>query len=223
MNVDWLVAITTFLVLVIFAFNYYSAFFTADTDMSTQVTMIQNSVFGMVQADTSRLPVHYNSTEALPGKVLYFDYQWPENTKNSARVSLSGSSLQCTFVGDRLYFLSDVNEGPNVFVVSYVEGDFPLGCDDSFTVQDESKAVPWVPETVKQVTQETIDSLRLVGYSEFRNSIGVMRDFRIEFVNASGTLEYGRKVPENINVYVSEKNSRLFDTGEDMRVRVLVW
>ena len=88
MNFDWIVAIVTFLVLVVFSFNYYTGFFVYQADLENAAGTISERVLDSIMVDSYSVPVNYNSAGDANDQILYTDFAWPENTKESTKLLL---------------------------------------------------------------------------------------------------------------------------------------
>jgi hypothetical protein len=208
MNFDWVVAIVTFLIFTVFSFNYYTAFFVYQADLDT--IMIESYV----------TPVFYNSTGPSVGQILYADLNWPSGTKNSTRVYQNYIEQQCLIQGDRIYWQSNIVLGDNDFELSFSEIDIPMICTDSLIISGEVETTPWGMEMITSLSQSDLTSMSLVNYDDYRNFISSSRDLRVEINNG---FSYGPLTPQNIDVYVFERNTTITETGEQVGLKVFVW
>jgi hypothetical protein len=219
MNVDWAVAVSVFLVFVGIGFAYYWGFFEDRPDsIGISLDDANRKVLDFLTVDSWKVPVRYNSSSAGI-VVMYFDFQWPEGTKNSARILDSGLPLSCMFQGDRLYFQADVQNGNNDFEVTFANISSPMLCNSALDTSGSYPAVPWVSEKTRLVSQSRIDQMLGTDYSQFRQSLEILRNFRVE----AGTSSYGPSAPSYTNTYVKETRSLIQETGQPVTVRVMVW
>ena len=220
MNFDWIVAIVTFLVFTIFSFNYYTAFFVYQADLSDAAGMINERVLDTIMVDSYSTPVYYNSTGPAAGEILYADFTWPPGTRNSTRIYLNDIQQPCLIQGDRIYWESDLVIGDNNFEMTFSDLDLPMICIDPLIIAGEVEATPWGMEKIRAISQADLNSLSLVEYNDYRNFISSSRDLRIELSNG---FTYGPLTPKNIDVYVFERNTSIVETGEWIEIRGFVW
>ena len=73
------------------------------------------------------------------------------------------------------------------------------------------------------VSQANINSMTALDYTDFKDSLGIKRDFRV-IMNISGTeTAYGLTEPIKRDVYVRETDSEIEGIGDNLNIRVLVW
>ncbi len=217
MNIDWIVAIVTFLTLVIFSFNYYTAFFVYQADLDDVAAIINERVIGSMTVDGYAVPVYFNATS--PGsRLLYADFPGSDSEKNSARVTSSGTDLPCMFSGNVIYWEADVTESSNMFKIFYSDMDVPINCDDTLTTGGEEKATPWAKERTTVLSYVRLGEISAMGYDKYRNSISVSRDLRVE----TDGFVLGPEPPGSINVYAF-KNNVTTENMQPATIRVLIW
>jgi len=223
MNLDWIFAIVAFMVFVGWGFSYYSSFFEEKADVfAVEAEHINEKVTDFLSVDYHVLPVVFDSENDTSNKVLYFDYTWPEGTKNSTRVFSGEQSLSCMIVGDKIYWQSDVTEGKNFFRLEFFHANTTLNCDSEIPTENSSQAIPLVSEKKRMLSQEKIDTMLGMDYDEFRNSLDIHQRFRIE-LDTGVTETYGPVPPTASSVYVKESRSRIAESGDSVSIRVLVW
>jgi hypothetical protein len=220
MNIDWMVAIVTFLILTVFSFNYYTGFFTAQADLGMAAEAVNDRVINSMLTQSYSLPVYYYSPGQQSGKVLYTDFVWPQGTRESTRILLNGVEQPCLISGDRVYWQSNLINGANIFTMTFANVTATLHCQDNVTIQDEDEATPWSMETKESIAQNKLNIMSLLGYEEYRKVISVSRDMRIEVSNG---FSLGPQPPQNIDVYAFQMNSTIAETAQDVQIRVLVW
>lgn len=220
MNFDWIVAIVTFIILAVFSFNYYTAFFVYQADLENVAGTINERVLDTIMVDSYTVPVYYNSSGAQNDKILYIDFTWPQGTKNSTKILINEVEQQCLIVGDTLYWQSNLANGDNKFGMRFSELSIPMNCEDPLAISDEVRATPWSMEKTEKLSQGNLNSLSLVNYEDYKNFISVSRDLRVE---TSTGFSYGPQPPRNIDVYVFEKNTTIVETGQSVKLRVFVW
>ena len=111
MNIDWIVAAVTFVVFVVFSFNYYAGMFVFDSDLEMTAAAMSERVYNSLMVDTYTMPLYYSSSGAQSDVPLYTDFSWPEGTKESTKVLLSGVEQLCYIDGDTIYWQSDLQDG----------------------------------------------------------------------------------------------------------------
>ena len=219
MNLDWIVAIVTFLTLVTFSFNYYTAFFVYQADLDQAALSISERVLDSMTAEGSSMPVYFNASAPENGKLLYINFPGSAEEMNSAAITLAGVAQPCMFSGSDLYWESDVVEGPNVFRLSYSKEGAGLNCDSPLTLGGEEEATPWAAEDVQTLSSGRLAEIQAMGYDNYRSSISVSRDLRIE----AGGFVFGPLPPQSTNVYAFRNNVTMAGTGEQVSVRIMVW
>jgi len=220
MNLDWIVAIVTFLILVIFSFTYYTGFFVYESDLGMSADLISLRVLDNLMVDTYTMPVHYASAGPQTDVPLYMDFSWPAGTKESTKILLSSVEQLCYIDGDTIYWECDLEDGDNGFEMVFYDLTVPMNCQDIFPRDSPLQATPWSMEKGEVVSETKMTVLSLMDYNTYRNSLSISRDFRIE---ASNGFSYGPLSPLNINVYAYNRNTTIVETGLPIEVRVLVW
>jgi len=219
MNVDWVVAISVFLIFIGISFGLYWGLFEAKPETAgSYLEPVSQKILGFLQVDSWRIPVRCNSTQSGIS-VLYFDFQWPEGAKNSSRIFDSGLPLSCMLQGNRLYFQADVEEGDNDFDVSFANMSSPLLCDSVLDTGVAIACVPWASELSRSISQSKIDQMLATEYTQFRQSLGITRNFRVEVQGNS----YGPQSPKYSNTYVKETRSLIQETVQPVTISVAVW
>jgi len=147
------------------------------------------------------------------------DFQWPEGAKNSTRLFDSGLPLSCMLQGDRVYFQADVQEGDNNFDMTFANMSSPLLCDSFLDTGVAFACVPWASERSVSVSQSRISQMLGTDYVQFRQSLGIIQNFRVE---VQGSF-YGPESPRYSNTYVKETSSLIQETGQPVAISVAVW
>ena len=222
MHTDWIIAAAVFFVLVGWAFGYYSGLFTWKADaLKEEASTISSKVLDFLLVNSYTLPASFYSDNTTSGSVLYFDFGFPAGTRNSTKVFSGQTPLPCMLEGNRIYWQADLEEGENIFRLEFSEISGGMNCDSNLSTENKSMALPWVLETKKLVSQEKIDEMLSKPYKEFRRELDIHRNFRIETEGIS--QPYGPVPPPAGNVYVKETLSKITESNEDIRIRVLVW
>lgn len=221
MEIDWIIAIGLFLVFVGWSFAYYMGFFAVTTDMGTGVTGISGDVINYLEMGTYDVPVSYDSAANGTG-VLYMDFTWPADAKNSTMMFSGSQSLPCYMTGSRIYWQSDLVAGKNMFTMRYHTQNTTLNCDSSFSLSNASQAIPWAAEEDMVISQGKINQMLSTDFRAFAAGLGISQDFRIEIDINGTTTGYGAKPPLGYDVYVNE-NPGMTENNDDVIVRVLTW
>ncbi len=219
MNLDWAIAVSVFLIFIALGFSYYWSLFEAQPGTAQDsLEFVNQKVLGFLQVDSWKVPVRYNSSN--PGiAVLYFDFQWPDGTRNSTRILDSGLELDCMLQGDRVYFQASVEEGENYFDLTFANMSSPIACDSFLDTQNSNQTTPLALDKSRSVSQSSISQMLATEYVKFRQSLEIARNFRVE----AGTQSYGPSSPPYSNTYVKETQSIVQETGQPITVRVMVW
>ncbi|MCX6814267.1 MAG: hypothetical protein NTY20_01260 [Candidatus Aenigmarchaeota archaeon] len=222
MNVDWAVAVSVFLIFVGIGMAYYWGLFETNSNpVGTSLDIVNKKILDFLIIDSWKVPVRYNSSGSGLA-VLYLDFSWPEGTKNSTRILDSGLPLSCMFQGDRLYFQANVQEGDNDFLMTFSNTSSPLACNSALETANSNASLPLASERSISVSQSNIDYMLATDYSQFRQSLGITRNFRVEI--DSGIVSFlGPQPPAFTNTYVKESRYLIQETGQPVTVRVMVW
>jgi hypothetical protein len=224
MRLDWIVAITLFLFFVSWSFIYYTEFFTEKSEPLTNVaTMVSDKIVGFLQTDVYRVPVRFNSSNTTINSVLYLDFIWPDGTKNSTRMFSGDDQLLCNISDNTMYWLSNLTQGENYFLMKFAESNTTMNCNASISTQHISKTVPWVQEKKTLISQLKIDEMLNTDYNSFRDSLDINQNFRVELEINESTTTYGLNPPLLSDIRVEETNSMIWENNQKIKIRVLVW
>jgi hypothetical protein len=230
MNLDWIVAIFIFLFFTAWSFSYYFMLFPTKNPMNLEsaAETVEGRIIDYLSVDCKEIPVRFNSSGAVADVVLYFNYTWPYN-KNATKVvtdKTSMSSLDCRYVGDTLYWKTDLSDGFNYFWIVMLDiADTPLNCNGTFNVSDAIQTIPWVEEADTMLVMDRINEMTNTSYNQFKSTLSINRNFRIE-MNISGTvIEYGSNKPKISDIYLREKSENVYtDTGvKKADIKIFVW
>jgi len=222
MNVDWAIAVSVFLVFIGIGMASYWGLFEADSNaIGLSLDSANDKVLGFLRADSWTTPVRYDSGSSGP-EVLYLDFTWPEGTKDSTRILDSSLPLSCMFQGDRLYFEANVEPGDNEFLMTFANVSEPLACGSFLETAGANRTLPLASEKSVMVSQSRIDQMLGTEYTQFRQSLGITRNMRIE-IDSGTTTAYGPSPPQYTNTYVRETHSAILGTGQPITIRVMVW
>jgi hypothetical protein len=219
MNLDWAVAVSVFLIFIALGFSYYwSLFETQPGTAGDSLRFVDQKVLDYLQVDSWRVPVRYNSSS--PGiAILYLDFQWPDGTRNSTRMMDSGLELDCMLQGGRVYFQANVEEGVNFFDMTFASMSSPVTCDSVLDTLNANQTTPFAMEKSRSVSQSRITQMLGSDYAQFRQSLGIARNFQVQ----AGTESYGPSSPPFTNTYVKETQSLVQETEQPITIRVMVW
>ena len=221
MNLDWAIAISAFLVFIGLGFGFYWTLFESNAN-PTQASLepVNQKVLDFLEVDSWTVPIRYDSL-ADETAVIYFGFSWPEGTRNSTRILDSGLPLDCMLRGDSVYFQASVQQGANSFLMAFanVSSSSPLYCTSVLETSNANLSIPWVSEKSVRISQEKIGQMLSTDYTQFRESLGIARNFRVGIDSSF----YGPQPPAYTNTYVRETHSLIQETGQPVTVRVLVW
>jgi hypothetical protein len=222
MNFDWAVAVSVFLIFIGMGFAYYWGLFEANPDpVGISLDTVNGKVIGFLSVNSWSAPVRYNSS-GPDLQTLYLDFSWPEGTKNSTNILDSGLPLDCMLQGDRLYFQANVESGDNDFLMTFANESGPPACDSTLETSGANQSVPWASEKSVRISQSRINQMLATEYVQFRQSLGINRNMRIE-IDSVGTSAYGPSPPQYTSTYVKVTNSMIQETGQTVTVRVMMW
>jgi hypothetical protein len=222
MNFDWAVAVSVFLIFIGMGFAYYWGLFEANPDpIGISLDSMNSKVLGFLEVDSWETPVRYNSS-AAGLQILYLDFSWPSGTENSTRILDSGLPLDCMLQAGRLYFQANADEGDNDFLMTFSNASGPPACDYILETAGANQSVPWASEMFRRISQSRISQMLATEYVQFRQYLGITRNFRVE-IDSGSTSAYGPQAPNYTSTYVRETHSQMQETGQPVTVRVMVW
>lgn len=224
MNVDWILGFIIFIIFTTWAIGFYFSIYTAGVmnELKVSALHIKDDILSFLTSNMYEIPVRYNSTLSETNAVLYIYYSWPFG-KNSTKVLHNSSSLPCMFIGNTLYWQTDISPGMNYFRIEFVEEDTDLNCNSTFDISTANKTIPWSLETKEVFLQEKIDNMTSMNYSKFKSLLGINRNFRIEMqINGNETV-YGLRLPPASNVFVNTASGIIYETGKSINLKIMVW
>ncbi len=228
MNVDQILAMSIFILIISWSFVYYYSLFQEGEDIQKYtIEMVGNKILDNISVDTYTIPVTLSSTENLTLHTLYFDYIWKGGTGNSSRVfDVSGTALDCELYGDEIYWRSDITAGEeHYFEVRYAAGNLPLNCTRTtyHNAVNKSKIIPRSEEKTLMISTYLMNAMDSVKYYQFKSQQDIAEDFHVEITSASGTFEYGIPVPSNRNVYSLTFKRTIWESGEEADIMINLW
>ena len=215
-NIDWMVGVIVFAIFTAMSLVYYTTLFPEKTSpLEDGKTFISEEIFNELSVSTQEITVNY---DGAPG-VLKFDFNWPLGTKNSTVVLLGGSEMDCEIEGDTIYWNA---LGPGYYTIRYSDADVNLRCNKQLPPA-ATTVEPWVGIPEKMFSQAKINEMSSTPYQTFRENLGLVQNFRIH-VNMTGSESwYGPQAPPASMIFTAEKSLKLEETGEIIKVRVLMW
>lgn len=224
-EIDAIIGIIIFLSFLTWGFFFYNTLTAEESYPLTEVSSdINDKIIEYLMVDVTTLPMEYTAPNTTNDAVLYLNYIWPSGTKNSTKIFAGTTQLSCQFVGNTLYWQADVtNESSNYFTMRYSTQDKDLQCNSTFTIEDESQVIPFAGETRKMISLANINTMKGTGYSTFKNSLGIDRNFLIEF-NISGTLStYGESLPVASDVISHKTSNVIEESNARVDINVMVF
>ena len=228
MDIDSILAIAVFMLVISWSFAYYYGLFDAGEDIQKYtIEMVADKIMGYISVDSYEIPVRFFAAENRTGQTIYFDYLWKNGTGNSSRIfSEYGESLACEFYGGRIYWKYDVLEGNNYhFYAKYAAADLPQNCTNTEYHSDinRSKAIPLAEERKKMISAYLMDRMQETTYYQFKSEQRIAEDFRVEITDSDGTFIYGIPLPSNRNVYVASFKKEIWESGKDAYIIISLW
>ena len=213
MELDWIIASVFFLLFIAGAFTIYFSAFPEISTLEYKADVINDKVISFLKPDGYRVPIEYSSGTS-GNMILYFNFEWPFG-KDSTKI-YSSSSLQCQIIGDRVYFQANVIEGNNYFTMKFSDEDV-IGCDSTLDISAVNISTALAMEKEDIVSNNRLNEMLGTDYETFKSSLGIEGDFRVDIDGDT----YGPKPLRN--TVVREINSKIRETGENTKIRLLVW
>ncbi len=224
-NIDWVVAISLFIIFVTWAFGYFSSLAAVKSDeLKGIIDVINNKIMDYITAEEVTVPISHYALIGTEDTVLFFQYNWTFG-KNTTRIfSDSGVEKDCTIINNTVYFRTSLVSNDNFFTMVYHNEELPEPkCSGTFFLGVNESSSLLIEERSRLVSQERINNMTNTSFSAFRDVLNVRRDFRIEIEKASGNVTFGPSQPLTSNVFVKETISGLLETKEGVKIRVLLW
>jgi hypothetical protein len=223
MNLDWVVAVSAFLIFIGLGFGYYWTLFETNANpVQASLEPVNQKVLGFLKVDSWSTPIKYDSpAQASETDIIYFDFSWPEGTKNSTHILDSGLPLSCMLQGSRVYFQASVQPGNNDFQMAFSNdsADSPVFCNSGLDTANANLSIPWVSEKSVAISQSRIGQMLSTDYTQFRESLGIARNFQVRVDQNA----YGPSPPQYTNTYVRENHYLIQETGQPVDISVMVW
>ncbi|MBI2675738.1 MAG: hypothetical protein HYX24_04730 [Candidatus Aenigmarchaeota archaeon] len=219
MHIDWIVSITIFLVAIAYAFSYYVSFF--DTGLEADPDAAFEAIMKELKTEVIETPAIFETSEPEGFRLIYSPFPF-EAPQEDIRVHDSeGKKLGCMLAGGRLYWLANTSIGRNRYRVSFANGTAG-GCSSFFQAANESLASLMLQERGMEFSREKIERLMASGYESLKKSLG-LPDFRLELEAGGSRSSYGQALPGNRNIFSRESKGRVYETGEKVSLRMMVW
>lgn len=224
MQIDWIIAITVFLVFTAWAFSYYSTLFPKISEpLESAVFLIQDKLLDWLEIDVYKVPIRFSSTNSTTSSVLYFDFLWPTGTKNSTTILKDSTQLLCEISDNRIYWQDDLDEGVNYFSMEFANVSTTLNCTANLNKSIVNQTTPWAEEKKQLISQSKINEMQATSYDDFKDSLGITMDFRIEIETNTSTTSYGKTIPSDRNVWVVVTSNKIWESGKIANVSIAVW
>ena len=220
MNVDWAVAISVFTMFVIWSVVYYIGFSSPTGDLSQGLEAQSLRIMGFLETQEFSVPVSYGSPSSGQA-VLYAEFPVDPEHEDGLKVLDGSTSLSCMLQGSRLYWEADLSAGDNLFEILYSDAG-TSGCTDTLSTSGANQTFPLAAVQTPRISQSTLSALSGVPYENFRSSLAIRNQVRLEWSGvAQGT--YGPEPPPNVDVSVSESSRLYLEGSGDVDVRMLFW
>ena len=220
MNVDWAVAIAVFAGFVMWSVVYYLGMFGAVPDIGTALDPTTSRIVDFLETESTEIPVLYDSP--VPGtQVLYADLDVPSGSESGLEVLSGSSNLDCMLQGSRIYWEDSLSTGDNIFSIRYSDTSH-AGCIEILSTSGSNQTIPLAAVKTPKVSTETLAALSGVPYENFRSSLGITNNLRIEW---SGPIQgtYGPEPPINTDISVSETKRPHLETGGEVTIKISFW
>ncbi len=228
MNVDQILAVAIFVLVLSWAFVFYYSLFESGEDIQKYtIETVGNKILNNISVDTYTIPVVFSSTDNLTMHVLYFDYIWKGGTGNSTMVFDSDNNqLECELYGDAIYWREDFVAGEEYFFeVKYAADFLPLNCTRTtyHSATNQSKVILRAEEKTLMISEYLMNQMDSYTYYQFKSLMDIAEDFHIEITTGSSTLELGIPVPQNRNVYSLMFKRKIWESGKDADILINLW
>ncbi len=230
MRVDWVIAVVTFLMLITWAFSYYSLI-SAGEMVSRKEPALQamGKISDYMKVEFSSTPANITVPSGADNITVWAYMNWTGVGMNSARVvksRFSNSSLPCNITGDRIYWKANLTSGNNYFFVENVESDEGLNCNQEIAPVDNNQSSLWATE-VQSIFSSTkishVCGLINQSYESVRNDIGVTFDFNVLVEMQESSYTCGLPVPVSAReVFVLPVTGEMWEGGS-VNLSVRLW
>lgn len=237
-SIDWIMAMTIFVLLVAWSFTYYTGLFDQSSQpVSNIADTVNDKIVNFLEIDSYDVIVRSNITANQAGAVLHLNMTWPGQTQNTVQVysgTSVGNNMTCNITNGELYWTSDLLAGENFFLVHFSNRTTNLNCTSTqaqvdIYASDINNTVAWAMVKRNLFAQSNINKLdsthgSYINYNTFKSNENIQRDFRVEIYNETSLLiAYGETLPLGSNVYTRETWSMIEESREKMNMSVMVW
>lgn len=225
MNIDWPIALGVFLLMVSWAFVFYTDLFAAgEVAVPDALEVIADRVMENLSVRIASVPIRANiSNVTLTNKVLTFTFQWPYG-KNATKVFKDGVQQSCNITGDTLYWQSTLARGVNYFTMTFADQNVSQVCTGGFTVVNQTQVIPFAVEEGSGLSYARIKAMNATAYADYKAQLDLNRDFNVTITNDTGTVvSYGQPPPRQSDVFSKKILSVLEETGGNITIRFLTW
>ena len=232
MNIDWIVAISFFLVVTAWSFSFYSGLFVENTQpLSGFSETFSEQVTDYLTTETYIMHVNYTDPSGMsaPGSLNFsVDFDCPSAALNSAKVYEHDGSLisgsDCQVGPNFVKFSASVNLGEdNQFTVRFQNSSSSAYCTGSINPIDRVMKGS-AKEMMMLVSSEKINDMGAMTIEDLKGNLSINRPFRIEIeINETVTYNFGMLAPNSTSVYVRESWSKIAESGDRVLIRTMVW
>ncbi len=225
MEVDWIIGVFVFIIVIGWAFAYYFAVFQGEGgQFEASAKLDQEKILDYVSAEAYEMPVRLYSEGPASGAVLLAKSFWYSGTKNSTFVSGGAARLPCRIEGDDLFWQADLSGGYDYFTISTADANMSMNCSGSFPVSSYNLTIPWTAAKKSTISLAKVGGMMNASYEEFRRSLGLNRNFRFVMETGGSETVYGKRIPSGPANVRSTKNERaLYEIGGKANITIAVW
>lgn len=219
MHIDWIVSISIFLVAIAYAFSYYVSFF--DTGLEANPDAAFEAIMKELNTEVTEMPAIFETSEPVGFRLLYSPFPFGAAQESVRVYDSQGRRLGCMLAGERLYWLANTSIGKNRYRVSFANGTSG-GCSSFFQTVGESLASLMLQEKSIEFSREKMENMMASDYESLKKRLG-LPDFRLEIETGGSRSSYGPALPGNRNIFSREAEGRVYETGEKISLRMMVW
>ena len=228
MDIDWIVAMGLFLVVVAWSFTFYVGLFKERSQpLSDIAAQINDKIVNYLETETYIMFANYTASAGNEAHNFSVDVDFPNGANYSTRIYRNGvliTSINCMVSTNQTLFKTAVLAKNNtVFLIKFqnVSGSSPY-CTGILTSTKKLKAS--VKEMRMMVSQTRINSLDAMSVDDIKGNFSINRPFRIE-IDINNTVAYimGLLPPNSTNIYVKEVWSKILDDDNSIKIRTMVW
>ncbi len=225
MEIDWVIAVALFIIFVTWAFGYYASLYSFRTDSLKSIAeVINDKIIGFLTLEVETVPIKYSAVTPSERVILYFEHKWPFGKNTTKIFSQDSVELPCYIENITVFFQTNLTSGDNIFNMVYKDENITeVKCSGAFFRENETRVIPISAVRESISSQEKINEMTNMSYEDFKGSLNILRDFRVEIEKGNENITFGLLPPPVLNVFVKETLTELEETGEDIKIRVLVW